>query len=126
MNNNCFPLFYCIDWANSFKIELGGLNVSKMMVDVEGPGGIKPEVTLSVKDGIMECTYKCVNEGDYQFSVMFDEEHVIGSPFIVKVEGEYIIPVDKVIITGNGIKEGRKGQFNEINIDPRESGITCK
>lgn len=96
------------------------------MVDVEGPSGIKPEVTLTVKDGVMDCTYYCKVEGHYQFSVMFDEEHVEGSPFTVKVEGEFIIPVEKVIVTGNGIKEGRKGQFNEINIDPRESGITCK
>lgn len=97
-----------------------------MMVDVEGPGGVKPEVMLQVKDGIMECTYHCKNEGDYIFSVMFDEEHVEGSPFTVKVEGEFLIPVEKVVITGTGIKEGRKGQFNEINIDPRDSGITCK
>ena len=115
-----------LEYPNHFKIELGGLNVSKLFVDVEGPGGVKPQVTLTVKDGIMDCQYETSTEGEYSFSVLFDEEHVEGSPFLIKVEGEFKVDTSKVKITGNGVKEGRKNQFNEINIDPREAEITCK
>lgn len=91
---------------------------------------MKPEVTLTAsKEGastIMDCTYKCMLEGDYAFSVMFDELHIEGSPFSARVEGEFILDTSKVKISGGGIKEGRKGQFNEVNIDARQAEFTCK
>ncbi|ODM96125.1 Filamin-C [Orchesella cincta] len=86
-----------LNHPNTFKIHLCGLNVSKLLVEP--------------------------HEGDYSFAIMFDEEHVEGSPFQVKVEGEFELHTEKVKVTGAALKEGRNKQINEIQIDARDSGI---
>ncbi|CAL8117207.1 unnamed protein product [Orchesella dallaii] len=110
------------NYPNTFKIHLGGLNVSKLLVEPHGP--VMPQVMLTAcKGGSMDCTYRTSVEGDYTFSIMFEEEHVEGSPFQVKVEGEFELHTEKVKISGAALKEGRNRQANEIQIDPRDSGI---
>jgi filamin len=110
---------------NIFKINMGGMNVSKLLVSFEGPA--KPEVLLSTcRDGSIDCTYKTIVEGEYTVNIQFDEEHVVGSPLKVNVQGELIVDTSKVKVTGSNLKEGRNRQLNTIIIDPREAKITSQ
>jgi hypothetical protein len=113
------------DVPNIFKINMGGMNVSKLLVSFEGPA--KPEVLLSTcRDGSIDCTYRTQVEGEYTVNIQFDEEHVVGSPLKVSVQGELIVDTSKVKVTGSNLKEGRNRQLNTIIVDPREAKITSK
>jgi len=104
---------------------MGGMNVSKLLVSFEGPA--KPEVLLTTcRDGSIDCTYRTNVEGEYTVNIQFDEEHVVGSPLKVSVQGELIIDTSKVKVTGSNLKEGRNRQLNTVIIDPREAKITSK
>ncbi|XP_021967459.1 filamin-B [Folsomia candida] len=110
---------------NTFKINMCGMNVSKLMVSFEGPA--KPEVMLtSQRDGTVDCTYRTIVEGEYTINVTFDEEHVIGSPSKTQVKGELIVDTSKVKVTGAGLKEGKNRQLNTVTVDPKEAKITSQ
>jgi len=114
-----------VNVPNTFKINMAGMNPSKLMLSMEGPA--KAEVSLATqRDGTVDCTYKTHIEGDYTINIMFDEEHVVGSPLKPKVKGELIFDTAKVKVTGPGMKMGKNRCLNTVHIDPREAKITCQ
>jgi len=110
---------------NTFKINMCGMNVSKLMVSFEGPA--KPDVLLSTqRDGSVDCTYRTLVEGEYTVNILFDDEHVVGSPLKPVVKGELVVDTTKVKVSGDGLKVGRNRQLNTVNVDPREAKITSQ
>jgi len=70
--------------ANSFRVNMSGMNVAKLVVSFQGPQ--KPQVALTnQKDGNVSGSYTTSAPGEYTMSVTFDDDHVEGSPFKIQV-----------------------------------------
>jgi filamin len=108
---------------NKFTINSQGLNVSKLALAFDGPS--KPECKMTTqKDGSVDVVYTTALAGEYKIHVKFDDEHVPGSPFAVKILGDVKANVQKVKVSGPAIKTGKVNAVNDIVVDAREAGIT--
>jgi len=108
---------------NKFTIASQGLNVSKLAIAFDGPS--KPECKMTTqKDGSVDVCYTTPLAGDYKIHIKFEEAHIQGSPFLVKILGDVQKAVQKVKVTGPALKNGKMNAINEIIVDARDAGIT--
>ena len=72
---------------NSFIISTKGVSVGGLSLAIEGPS--KASISYhDNKDGTITINYLPTARGDYKISVKFDDKHIKGSPFLVKITGE--------------------------------------
>ena len=110
---------------NKFTIYLGGHNVALLAVAFDGPA--KPECMLTTqKDGSVDAAYKTPVPGEYKIHIKFNDKHIDGSPFKVKILGDKKAAVEKIKVTGEAVTTGKACLTNEIIVDAVEAGITSK
>jgi len=76
------------------------------------------------KDGSVDVIYTTPLAGDYKIHIKFEEGHIQGSPFVVKILGDVQKAVQKVKVSGPALKNGKMNVVNEIIVDARDAGIT--
>jgi filamin len=107
---------------NKFTINMQGHNVSLLAVAFDGPA--RPECMLTTqKDGSVDAAYKTPVPGEYKIHIKFNDKHIEGSPFKVKILGDKTAAVGKIKVSGAS-KEGKALITNEIIVDATEAGIT--
>jgi len=108
---------------NKFTIHSQQLNVSKLALAFDGPS--KPECKMTTqKDGSVDVSYTTQLAGDYKVHIKFEEKHIQGSPFSVKILGDVKAAVENVKVAATTTKTGKNNAVNEVVVDAREAGIT--
>lgn len=114
------------DVENLFTVNATGQDVTKMTVSFDGPS--KPEISFtSTTPGIVNVGYKPKVGGDYNIHVKYNDKHITGSPFKCKITADAEQTkacLAKIKLSGLALKEGKSHLTNEIQLDPREAGIT--
>ena len=110
---------------NKFTIYMQGHNVSLLAIAFDGPA--KPECMLTTqKDGSVDAAYKTPVPGEYKVHIKFNDKHIDGSPFKVKILGDKKAAVEKIKVSGEAVTTGKTCLTNEIIVDAVEAGITSK
>lgn len=71
---------------NTFTVDTRDAGYGGLSLSIEGPS--KAEIQCSDKpDGTLDISYKPTEPGNYILNLKFADNHVVGSPFTIKVDG---------------------------------------
>lgn len=102
-----------------FTIDTKGAGTGGLGLTVEGPTEAKIECSDN-GDGTCSVSYLPTEPGDYVVNILFEEVHIPGSPFKADIQ----MPFDpsKVVASGSGLKRGKVGETNVVNVDCSQAG----
>ncbi|XP_030274937.1 filamin-B-like isoform X1 [Sparus aurata] len=102
-----------------FTIDTKGAGTGGLGLTVEGPTEAKIECSDN-GDGTCSVSYLPTEPGDYLVNILFEEVHIPGSPFKANIQ----MPFDpsKVVASGSGLKRGKVGETNVVNVDCSRAG----
>uniref|UniRef100_UPI003AB0DB0F filamin-B-like n=1 Tax=Centroberyx gerrardi TaxID=166262 RepID=UPI003AB0DB0F len=102
-----------------FTIDTKGAGTGGLGLTVEGPTEAKIECSDN-GDGTCSVSYLPTEPGDYLVNILFEEEHVPGSPFRADIQ----MPFDpsKVVASGAGLNRAKVGETSVVNVDCSQAG----
>ncbi|XP_015783682.1 filamin-C [Tetranychus urticae] len=101
---------------------------SELAFSMDGPSLPVPLKVDAVDEtrGVMDVTYTPLLPGNYSINIKYHGEHISGSPFKVKIEGESIKQftlTSKVKVYGPNLKNGKANELNTVYIDIDDPSI---
>ncbi|XP_053200943.1 filamin-C-like [Panonychus citri] len=101
---------------------------TELAFSMDGPSIPVPLKVDAVDEtrGVMDVTYTPILPGNYSINIKYHGEHINGSPFKVRIEGESIKQftlTSKVNVYGSNLKTGKVNQTNVIYIDVDDPAI---
>ena len=105
-----------------FAVDTSVAGVGTLSVKAIGPGGAPARVYQAKgrKTGVHNIKLDPVRPGKYRVSVKWSEEHIPGSPFMLKVYPG--ADASKCKAYGSGLKDGLVGQPSSFMIETRDAG----
>ncbi|XP_076028123.1 filamin B a isoform X2 [Genypterus blacodes] len=102
-----------------FTIDTKGAGTGGLGLTVEGPTEAKMECSDN-GDRTCSVSYLPTEPGEYLVNILFEEEHVPGSPFRADIQ----MPFDpsKVVASGSGLKRAKVGETSVLNVDCSRAG----
>ena len=104
-----------------FSVDASAAGNGSLKVKAIGPGGAQAQVYLTKnKKGIYNIKLDPVKPGKYRVSVKWSEDHIPGSPFMLKVYPG--ADASKCKAYGPGLEDGLVGQESLFMIETRDAG----
>ena len=105
-----------------FTVDASDAGVGTLSVKAIGPGGIQARVYLAKgnKKGIHNIKLDPVRHGKYRVSVKWSDEHIPGSPFMLKIYPG--ADASKCKAYGPGLEDGYVGEASSFMIETRDAG----
>ncbi|XP_078339973.1 filamin-A-like isoform X11 [Crassostrea virginica] len=123
-----------------FKVHTKGAGAAEVKIHIIGPGGIEVKCTCTkskTEEGVYECVYIPVKQGQYIINITFGEQHIAKSPFKVEVGP---VKTSKIRAYGPGLEGGVVNQPARFTVEtqgetgalgfsiegPSQAKIDCK
>ncbi|XP_056000448.1 filamin-A-like isoform X18 [Ostrea edulis] len=123
-----------------FKVYTKGAGAAEVKVHIIGPGGIEVKCTCSKskkEEGVYECVYVPLKQGQYIINITFGDQHIAKSPFKVEVGPS---KTSKIRAYGPGLEGGVVNQPARFTVEtqgetgalgfsiegPSQAKIDCK
>ena len=105
-----------------FSVDASAAGVGALSVKAIGPGGTQARVYLAKgnKKGIHNIKLDPIRHGKYRVSVKWSEEHIPGSPFMLKIYPG--ADASKCRAYGPGLEDGHVGRASSFMIETRDAG----
>jgi hypothetical protein len=105
-----------------FSVDASAAGVGALSVKAIGPGGTQARVYLAKgnKKGIHNVKLDPIRHGKYRVSVKWSEEHIPGSPFMLKIYPG--ADASKCRAHGPGLEDGIVGRASSFMIETRDAG----
>ncbi|XP_052680465.1 filamin-C-like isoform X8 [Crassostrea angulata] len=123
-----------------FKVHTKGAGSAEVKVHIIGPGGVEIKCTCTkskTEEGVYECVYIPLKQGQYIINITFGEQHIAKSPFKVEVGPA---KTSKIRAYGPGLEGGVVNQPARFTVEtqgetgalgfsiegPSQAKIDCK
>ena len=107
------PIDFFVDTAN------GG--TGKLTVKAVGPGGVQARVFMAKgRKGLYDIKIDPVRHGKYRVNVKWSDQHIPGSPFVLKIFPG--VDASKCKAYGPGLENGNVGIATSFTIETRDAG----
>lgn len=105
-----------------FQVDASKGGTGKLNARAVGPGGIKARVFVakSGKRGIYDVKLDPIRHGKYRVSVKWSDQHIPGSPFVLKIFPG--VDHTKCHAYGPGLEDGTVGMPTSFTIETRDAG----
>ncbi|XP_052465193.1 filamin-B isoform X2 [Carassius gibelio] len=102
-----------------FTIDTKGAGTGGLGLTIEGPTEAKMECSDN-GDGTCSVSYLPTEPGEYLINILFEDVHIPGSPFHADIQ--YPFDPTKVVASGSGLKRGKVGETNVLDVDCAKAG----
>jgi filamin len=72
-----------------------------LSIQIDGPSEVAINKCMDNGDATCSVAYLPTVPGEYIINITFNNEHIIGSPFVVKIKPD---PLRQIIVSGKGIQ----------------------
>lgn len=108
---------------SEFSLKVSEKDIKNLAATIVAPSGLEePCFVKKLANGHLGISFSPRECGEHTIYVKRKGEHINGSPFKISVLEREIGDASKVIVKGNGLKEGKTHVDNEFIIDTKEAG----